>query len=313
MIGCAIAAVIFWLSIRLSDEYSTPETIELAYALPAGTTFAQDPPKAIEATVTASGWDLLRASLQRGNRVILIDSLDLRQNPDGVISLRREIAEAFVGKDIRVDAVTNPRIVVRTEQLITKRVPLVLRSDISYHLGWSAAGKPKLATDTVVISGPRSRVQEIRNWYTDTLRLSGLRDSVSATIGVALDKTGGITVLPRSTEVLVRVQQYTERSIYVPIGVVGYNGADSLSIFPPEALVTCAVGLEDYERLTPGDFELVVEFDNDNTQFARELPVVLRRQPDYIVSTTIDPRSVEVYTIKLNAGGVGASSPPGPN
>ena len=263
-----------------------------------GSTFAQDPPTSIEATVTATGWDLLRERLLRGNRRILIDSIDLRQNPDGIISLRREIAEAFVGQNIQVDAVTNPRVVVRTEQLSNKYVPLQLRSEVTYHAGFSAAGQPVLSVDSVLLTGPRSRVREINVWFTDTLRVSGLRDSVRTNVAIRADPAGAIQVEPKSTGVLLRVQQYTERSLYVPVKVAGYDGPDSLSIFPAQVLVTCAIGLEDYERLSPEVFELVVEFDNTNTQFVRELPVIVRSVPSYVVTTTVNPRVVELFVIK---------------
>ncbi len=298
MFGCIAAAIIFWCSIRLSERYSTTETIELEYALPVGSTFAQEPPRSIEATVTATGWDLLRERFRRGNRQILIDSIDLRQNPDGVISLRREIAEAFLGQNLQVDAITNPRVVVRTEQLSTKRVAVELRSEITYHPGFSAAGLPILSEDSVTLTGPRSRIRSTNVWYTDTLRVQGLRDSARVEIGIQADPVGAIVVQPTSTQVLLRVQQYTERSLYVPVKVAGYTGKDSLSIFPQQVLVTCAIGLEDYERLTPEVFELVVEYDSTNEQFVRELPVIVRIVPNYVVATTVVPRVVELFVIK---------------
>ncbi len=296
--GCIVAALIFWCSIRLSERYSTTETIELDYALPVGSTFAQDPPKSIEATVTATGWDLLREHFLRGNRRIMIDSIDLRQNPDGIISLRREIAEAFLGQNLQVDAITNPRVVVRTERLASKYVPLELRSVVGYHPGFSGAGQASLSVDSVLLTGPRSRINELEVWYTDTLSVEGLRDSLSTKVGIAADPIGAIQVEPSLTSVLLRVQQYTERSIYVPVKVTGYAGKDSLSIFPSQVLVTCAIGLEDYERLNAEEFELVVEFDASNKQFVRELPVIVRKVPSYAVTTTVVPRSVELFTIK---------------
>ena len=301
MIGCVVAALIFWCSIRLSERYSTTETIELDYALPVGSTFAQDPPSSIEAKVTATGWNLLREQLRRGNRRIMIDSIDLRQNPDGIISLRREIAEAFVGQNLQVDAITNPRVVVRTEQLADKYVPLELRSDLTYHPGFSAAGQATLSVDSVLLTGPRSRIREINKWFTDTLSINGLRDSARTNVAIQVDPAGAIQVEPKSTEVFLRVQQYTERSLYVPVKISGYSGTDSISVFPAQVLVTCAIGLEDYERLSPEVFELVVEFDNANTQFVRELPVIVRTVPNYVVTTTVVPRVVELFVIKAIA------------
>ena len=298
MVGSVVAALVFWGSIRLSDRYTHTETLDLEYVLPVGSTFSQDPPATIEANVTASGWDLLRESLRRGNRRIVIDSVDIRRNPDGVIELRRELSEAFGGGDLRVDAVINPRIVVRTEAIATKAVPLVLRSSIGYAIGFSAAGEPVLDVDSVFVTGPRSLVRDLEVWRTDSLTLRNLRDSTTVKVAVARDRQGAFEIEPEATLVTVGVQEYTERSLDVAVEVLGYDGPDSVSVFPPVVRVTSAVGLDDYERLTAGGYRIAVEYDASRTDLVRELPVVVLETPSFAVTTTVEPRKVEAFLIR---------------
>ena len=293
-----LAALAFWGAIRLSDRYTHAETIELEYVLPVGSTFAQDPPSTIEATVTASGWDLLRESLRRGRRRIVIDSVDIRQNPDGVIELRRELAKAFRSGELRVDAVANPRVVVRTEAIATKAVPLRLRHSIAYAVGYSAAGAPVLDVDSVHVTGPRSRVAQLEEWFTDSLVLRNLQDSATVRVTVARDGDGAFEIEPASAVARVGVQEYTERSLDVPVRVVGYDGPDSVSVFPAVARVTSAVGLADYERLTPQGYTLTVRFDAAREDYVRELPIVVERAPEYAVTTTVSPRTVEAFLVR---------------
>ena len=296
--GSVLAALVFWGSIRLSDRYTHVETIDLEYVLPVGTTFAQDPPATVEASVTATGWDLLRETLLRGNRRIRIDSVDIRSNPDGIIELRREMGKAFRGKGLQVDAIANPRIVVRTEAIASKTVPLVLRSSIGYAVGFSAAGAPLLDFDSVLVTGPRSRVRQLESWSTDSLTLRNLRDSTSVRLAVARDGRGAFEVEPKSIRVTVGVQEYTERSLDVALEIVGYEGPDSVSVFPSVVRVTSAVGLEDYERLTPDGYRVVVEYDASGKDIVRELPVILKEAPSYTVTTTVEPRTVEAFLVR---------------
>lgn len=298
MAGSFFAALVFWLSIRLSDTYTHVEVIDLAYALPVGSTFAQDPPGAIEAAVTATGWDLLREQFRRGNRSILIDSFDLRQNPDGVIELRRELSEAFGSADLAVESIANPRVVVRTEAIATKAVPLRLRQSVAYAIGYSAAGAPALAVDSVFITGPRSQVMRIDEWFTDSLVLRNLQDSTTARVTIARDRGGAFEVEPRSTLVRIGVQEYTERSLDVPVRVEGYAGPDSVRLFPATARVTSAVGLADYEQMSPADYTLVVNFDSNQGHAVRELPIVIKAVAPYAVTTTVEPRSVEAFVVR---------------
>ncbi len=287
-----------WLAIRMSGDYSTVETIDLDYVLPIGATFAQEPPRQIEATVTARGWDLLRESFRQDNRRIVIDSVDLRQSPDGILSIRREVAEAFARERLRVDALTDTRIVVRTERLSTKRVPLILRSEIEYQAGYSGAGQARLSVDSVVITGPRSRVRSIDAWYTDTLRLTDIGDSTRASVGIQLDPEGSFQISPTTTEVLIQVQQYTEAELYVNVEIEGYRGKDSIAVFPAQVLLRCAVGLNDFAELRPEDFLVVVEIDPNQAGALRELPAVVKGQPDYVSNVAVQPRMLEVFIIK---------------
>ena len=304
LLGSFVFACIVWAAIRLSGDYSAVETIDLAYELPVGATFAQEPPRQIEATVTARGWDLLRESLRPNNRQILIDSVDLRQSPDGILSIRREVAEAFARQRLQVDALSDPRIVVRTERLATKRVPLELRSEIDYMTGFSAAGRPRLGVDSVVVIGPRSLVRKVESWPTDTLRLSNVADSMRASVSVRLDPEGAIQVSPRMTDVVLRVQQYTEAELYVPVEVEGYrgDGGDSVAVFPAQVLLTCAVGLSDFNTLRAEDFRVVVEVDPDEEGALRQLPAVVRRQPEFVTNVTVQPRLLEVFIVRVAAG-----------
>ena len=292
------AALAFWLSTRLSDRYTTTETIAITYVLPAGTAFARDPPRAIAASVTATGWELLRERVRRGGRELRIDSTDLRRYPDGVIQLAGKIREAYQGGDLRVEALSDPRIVLRTESVLTRRLPLRLRASVTYGPGYSAEGQPRLTVDSVSVRGPRSVVGELKEWPTDSLILRDLQDSARVSVGISGSGSGAVTVLPNSTEVFLRVQQYTERTLEVPVTVVGYAGRDSVSAYPQMVRVTSAIGLSDYARLNAEEYELIVDVTGVTGSAVLERPVVVRRAPTYAVSTTVSPRTVEVFVFR---------------
>ena len=293
----------FWATIRLSDRYTTTEVIDLAYELPTGTDFAREPPRSVEATVTATGWELLRELFRREGRRLRIDSADLRRNPDGVIQLGGKLRDAYQGSALRVEALSDPRIVLRTETVVSRRLPLRLRADLSYGPGYSAVDQPRLSVDSVTVRGPRSSVAELREWSTDSLILTDLQDSARVVVPIRGDRNGTIKVFPTETEVLVEVQQYTERTIEVPLTVVGYGGADSVIAFPSVVRVTSAIGLSDYARLVADEYDVVVDVSGAGGAAVLERPVVVRRAPPYAVATSVSPRTVEVFVIRRAGGG----------
>lgn len=292
------AAVAFWLSIRLSDRYTSTAVIDLAYALPTGTAFAREPPRSIDATVTATGWELLRERFRKARRTLRIDSADLRRNPDGIIQLSGKIREAFLGGDLRVEALSDPRIVLRTEAIVTRRLPLRLVADVTYGPGYSGAGEPRLSVDTVTVRGPRSALAPLDSWPTDTVRLSGLREDTEVRVGISGVGDGTVEALPAEATVSLGVQQYTERTIEVPVRVVGYAGPDSVSAFPRVVRVTSAIGLSDYARISPEAYDVVVDVTGTEGAGVQQRPVTVRRAPEYAVSTSVSPRVVEVFVLR---------------
>ena len=150
----------------------------------------------------------------------------------------------------------------------------------------------------MTVRGPRSSVAALRSWSTDSLILTDLQDSTRVTVAIRGDRNGTIEVLPAETEVVVEVQQYTERTIEVPLTVVGYAGADSVIAFPSVVRVTSAIGLSDYARLGPDEYDVVVDVSGAGGAAVLERPVVVRRAPAYAVATSVAPRTVEVFVIR---------------
>ncbi len=292
---CILASIVFWLSIKLSATYSTLEPIELDYRLPSGLAFAQDPPRVLEANVSATGWELLAQNFRQRDRRILIDSLDMRANPDGIISIRRAVAEAFNAEGLRVNAMTNERVVVRTEQVAYKSVPLQLVADLHYAPGFSNARAPLLTPDSVVVSGPASVLETIDFWPSDTVKARGVQGELKVVGLVAQPTTTSLRVQPSQFEMQLTAEQFTEKRVYVPVKVLGLNAKDSVTLFPRQVLVSCAVGLSDYESVTPSDFELEVNLEGVPLDKQIEVPVLVVESPEEVTRVRVTPRKVEVY------------------
>jgi len=295
-----LASLVFWLSIKLSSTYSTLERIDIQYVLPQGLTFAQQPPEAVQATVRANGWELIRQSFREDERSILIDSVDLRNNPDGIISIRSAVAESFRDAGLSVDALTNERVVLRTEAVSTKRIPLQLVSSFTFAPGFNSVQPPLLTPDSVTISGPGSILDSLSFWVTDTLTADELRDSVELTALTARPQTRNLRVEPQLVEVALFAEQFTEKRLYVPVRATGIGSADSVTIFPRQLLVSVAVGLSEYDKVMPSDFSLVVDLSTAISSQTTEVPVIVKERPSEGLLIGIQPRRVEAFVRRNN-------------
>lgn len=292
---CFLASIVFWFSIKLSATYSKIEPITILYSLPQGLAFVQSPPAALEATVSATGWELLAQSFRSDDRVILVDSVDLRANPDGIISIKRAVAEAFNETGLQVEAMTNERILLRTEVVDVKRVPVELVQDIDYAKGFSSGSAPVLSPDSFTITGPKSLLDSIFSWKTDTVKLVGVNDTLTTLAIPEISENSSIRVEPQRVEVFVETEQFTEKRLYIPIRVIGLTEQDSVTLFPAQVLISFAVGLSEYDGVRVSDFALVVDLSEMSRDNELQVPVLVQRSPQNIGRITVQPRTVEAF------------------
>ena len=292
---CLCASLGFWLIIKLSATYTTLEPIEIDYRLPQNLAFGQPPPTMLEASVSASGWELLGQQFSAAQRRIVIDSADIGANPDGIISIRRAVAQAFAGEGLTVDAMTDERVVLQMERVNVKRVPVRLVAKVGYAGGFRSSHAPKLSPDSVSLSGPASVLDTIASWPTDTLLLQQVVDTVRAVALVHVPSNAALRVTPSQVEVLVESQQFTEKRLYIPVRVEGRDRRDSVALFPNQVLVSFPVGLRDYDRVSSDDFRAVVDVSQVTLRSATSLPVTIVEQPSGIGKPTVQPRTVEVF------------------
>ena len=292
---CLLASLVFWTAIKLSKDYDTIETIGISYELPQGVAFAQTPPNSLEARVRATGWELVNQGLSNHERMITIDSLELQENSDGIISIRSEVANAFEDEGLDVNPITNERIVIQMERVASKQVPVRLTSRIQYARGFQSSKQPRLDPDSVTISGPISVIDSISFWLTDSLVLTNVTDTVRISTPLQEAALSSMNVTPHSVSVAIESQQFTEKSIYVPVEIRGATKQDSISIFPKQVLVKVAVGLNDYETINAADFLAVVSIEQAGSESSNSLPVVLEKRPGLVRQVTVQPRSVEVF------------------
>jgi len=97
--------------------------------------------------------------------------------------------------------------------------------------------------------------------------------------------------------VTLKVEQFTERSLFVPITIK--NAPDSLKTFPERAKLSCVVGLSKYNDIDKNSFQLVADLKGIplNTE-KNTIPVLVTKQPDFVRAVNFQPRSVEFFFVE---------------
>jgi YbbR domain-containing protein len=282
---CIGIALVFWFLNKLSTSYRQTQTLKIHYNLPKGKAFSSSPPQYISATFQGTGWDLLFGRNEKIEVNMTNDSLQF-------YSLRNLLIQQF-GSDVvgvNIDQVT-----LRVEEAVTKAVPVEAVSNISFAPGFDLSEDIILTPSVVNVSGPRSAIQTLVSARTDTLKFFKLKDSVLTKITLAQSPLLIYDV--DEVQALIKVQQFTEKSMFIPIVV--NNAPENLKIFPNKIKLDCSVALNQYEKLSASNFVAEVSLSGLSAGSKNNtIPITLTKYPSFVRNIKFTPKSAEFYLEK---------------
>jgi len=138
----------------------------------------------------------------------------------------------------------------------------VLESDTAMHRAVVEAGQIMLTSDTVVRT-------------------------------MALRMEPGVIYSHDEVVMTVLSQQYTEKSLEVPITGVNFPEHVSLKSFPAKAVLTVWVKMSEYDRVTAADFQVVVDYNDIAGSDASKARLRIYSQPANVRNVRLQTRTVD--------------------
>ncbi len=297
---CLGIAFFFWVLVKLSQEYPAIKEVQLNFETPVDKTFLVPPPTLVPVNIKGSGWNLLFEFL-RGNRLNL--SYQIEDSNTFFLSrsqFRSDVMTRFVSNDLVIENLNFEGVQINLEDQSRAMVPVRIAHQLSFASEHQLAAPVLAMPDSVEIIGPQSLIDAYQSWPSDTLRLQNVSIDYSGTLDLQ-QLEPGIQLNPGQVEVSVDVEQYTQKSLFVPVTVLD-PPEDSIRIFPDKIKVSCVVGMRYYNELDPADFTLVANLDNVLLGEGKTtVPLELTQQPEFVKSVLLNRRSAEFYIIKREA------------
>lgn len=296
LIVCIGIALIFWLLVKLSQEYRSNKEVVLTFNIPADKTFSSAPPNDLSVQVEGAGWDLM-FDYFANRRVNLI--YDLMQTDQMNLSrgqLRTDILNQLSSNDLTIVELNYDNINLELEEKVSWKVPVILAADLSFSAGYHLKEPVSVDPDSITVTGPLSMLNSIQRWEADSLILKNLKTSQEKYVSL-VRPSREISLSHDRVRTIVPVEQYTEKSLFVPLTVL--NAPDSIKVFPTNVQVRCIVGLSQYNSLGAKDFELVLDLqDVPVSESKNTAPINLVRRPDYVKMLSFSPSAAEFYILK---------------
>ena len=153
---------ILWISITLSEEYYSTYKIPIRIInTPAGYTLGSDLPEVLSVKVKGIGWRLTGISI--GSDTYFNISA---RNDSGRITANvyaNLVENPWLSSDITVIDIMPDTVSFFVEQAISKKLPVVAETDLSFKSGFGLASKIKVSPDSIVVTGPISLIKKIND------------------------------------------------------------------------------------------------------------------------------------------------------
>ena len=116
-------------------------------------------------------------------------------------------------------------------------------------------------------------------------------DTITRT--VPIKRESGVIYNQDDVLMTVLSQQYTEKSLEIPIAGVNFPDFVTLKAFPSKAVVTFWVKMSEYDRVTASDFHVVVDYNDIAGSEASKARLRIFSQPANVRNVRLQTRTVD--------------------
>lgn len=296
---CIGAALVFWLILNLSRDYTIRKTVQIQYLLDPERVLVETEtvPLAQPITIEGSGWDLIWESMRWNNIKVDIDlrgkkSLELNRS-----DLTNKISRKLSNGDLSITDLDYTQRSIYTNPKAGKRVPITSRVVTGFADGFVPDNTLRFYPDSVTISGSEDVLDTITSWPTEELSIKNIDEDIRQRVRLA---PGGPGVTPsrRTVDMVLETEAFIQREIEVPVTVIHAPAVDSFQIIPATVMLTVSLPQSSYHAIEAGDFTVIADLGgNRNDNGKNIVPLELRRQPQATLGVVMQTEAVEYYLI----------------
>lgn len=290
-----LLAAAFWFLQNLQQNAETEIAVPVRFKnVPAEIAFADTLPEQIMIHVKDKGSVLLNYTLGRNLHPFEIDLKNLPVRKDALILENNEIYDELtklLSVTTELLAFTPPRIRLRYNRRKEKELPVVFNGKVNLAPGFHPLGKTLVTPETVKVYGNPSLLDSLQSIETVFTEIKRTNKSVIRT--VYLQKIKGIAVQPSAVTVTIPVEEFTDKTLEIPILPIDLPSHYTVRFFPPAVKVKCSIPLSRFKYLNEGDFAIRIPFSELTGNASGIVSVRLSEEPEQAYSVSLSPDKVE--------------------
>ena len=292
---CIVFSILLWFFSSMGETYTRRiDLVSSVENISGEEAFLRLPPSSVTAQVKGEGLQLMqlyynppRIVIDASGEVVNFRDAVMRQLPPGV-NLEQVIPGEFA---------------LSKETRITKKVPVLPRTSISWPSTHDLIQPPRVFPDSVEVSGAKSIVESLTGWPTVAFEEDDLKDTLNVSLLLADSLEGLIQLERNDVEFTAIVEEFTEGSRELDIMVTEVpSNQSSVSLDPPVVEVLFRVPLSHYQQaMKARDFFALIPYDklrDDTTGFV--VPNIELPQGILFMDMYLNPPEIRYYDLLID-------------
>ena len=292
---------IFWVLTVLSKEYTTTVRYNVKFVdIPSDKLLLDERKVSLHLQVIAPGFTILaqRISFKKELPISVSTFIPKRKGQYWNYFLLGEQSLSQLQEELPTNMqllhVQPNRIDVLLDEKAERVVPVELKSDLIFKDLFRLKEEISLDPSTVVISGPKAVVEVFNEINTKLLKLENIESDLRGEIEIEALNHSEINYSDQSISFEIKVEQFTEGQIKLPLKATNIPSNFDVKWFPEEVSISYLISLDKFELVRPSMFEVSIDFDTDK----KRQTVNLVEYPEFIENVRVNPQKVEYYLIK---------------
>jgi len=249
-------------------------------------------PDVVDLQVEGTGWQLLFSRLRIKPQSITISLAKLNTRNYVLFSEQLFQINKQLESSQKIISVKPDTLYFDFSKRTNKRVPIKLVNSLTFVKQYGVSSEIQLKPAFVNISGPQEELAKIKAWYTDTLKLTDLQQTTSARIAIKQNSSNNITIYPTSIGVKIPVDEFTEKTVEVPVKILNNKDFYDVKLYPKKVAVTFLVPLSSYEDIDEDFIEATVDLNEWKQLGHAKFTVKITRFPTYCKFVKVIPDKV---------------------
>lgn len=285
----------FWLLQSLQQEYEIEIEIPVRYKnVPTDIAFTNATPQKVSAKVKDKGSVLLNYSFGRTFAPIEINMKDTAGQNGKQVVTKKEIENDILKQLIATSSLIEftPSILEITySKRQHKSVPVVFNGTVHTNPGFQLSGEIVISPTHVDIYASESALDSLHNIETVSTEIKGGNKTIVRNL--QLQKIEGVNIDPEVVSVTIPIEEYTEKTLDIPVLCTDLPDHYTVRMFPPTVKVSCSVPLSRFKELSEDQFEIRISFSELEQNLSGTLPIHLNLKPEWVHTATLMPDKIE--------------------